>query len=211
MRPTIGRHPMKGRCELLVEEAIPTVVARARAGDEEAYRRIFERYYGPLCGFAFGMIGNRAEAEELVQETFVRACRKLDSMRDDRHLAAWLFGIARNVVREAIRRKAGRREALSLEEVQPADRRDPGEGPDGPVMTGELRREIGGALASLPEEMREVFVLKVMSGMGYRDISRVTGSSVGKLKTDLHRARLHLRRRLLRYMGADFRGMGGES
>ncbi len=200
---------MKSRCEILSAETLPATLARARAGDEEAFRRIFETYYRPLCAFVYGMIGNRAEAEDLVQETLVRACRKLDSMRDDRRLSAWLFGIARNVVREARRGRAGLPGTVSLDEI--ADRRDPGGGPNGPVMSGELRRAIGDALAGLPEGMREVFVLKVLLGMRYREIGRVTGSSVGKLKTDLHRARLQVRQRLLRYVGEGLRGAGGES
>jgi RNA polymerase sigma-70 factor (ECF subfamily) len=170
---------------------------------------IFNRYSKPLLSFIYNLVGDRDQAEELVQETFVRAYRRLGSMRDGRHLSSWLFGIARNVVREAVKRKYSERTAVVLEQGGGLDLRDTRVGPDEPILADELSRAIQGALAGLPEDGRVVFVLKVLHRMRYQEISRVTGSSVGKLKTDLHRARLQMRRQLMHYLGEDLSGMRG--
>src|SRR5262250_2762124 len=79
------------------------LVTRVCQGDSEAFRLIFERYSRPVISFIFDMINDRALAEELTQETFVRAYRAIRTMRKDTKLSTWLFGIARNVARESIR------------------------------------------------------------------------------------------------------------
>ena len=81
------------------------LVARACQGDQEAFRLIFERYSRPLISFVYDQVGNRELAEELTQETFVRAYKNLKALRDDTKLSTWLFGIAKNVARESLRYK----------------------------------------------------------------------------------------------------------
>ena len=70
------------------------LIARARRGDEEAFRLIFERYTRPVISFIFYMVNDGALAEELAQETFVRAYKSLNALRDETKLSTWLFGIA---------------------------------------------------------------------------------------------------------------------
>ena len=82
-------------------EIAPGVVTRAKAGDEEAFHLIFNRYGRPVLSFIHNHVQNRELAEELAQETFVRAYRNLPALREELRLSTWLFGIARNVVREA--------------------------------------------------------------------------------------------------------------
>ena len=79
------------------------LVTRVCQGDSEAFRLIFERYSRPVISFIFDMVNDRALAEELTQETFVRAYRAIRTMRADTKLSTWLFGIARNVARESLR------------------------------------------------------------------------------------------------------------
>src|SRR5690349_25024247 len=82
------------------------LVTRVCAGDAEAFRLIFERYSRPVISFTFDLVNDRALAEELTQETFVRAYRAIRTMRKDTKLSTWLFGIARNVARESLRARA---------------------------------------------------------------------------------------------------------
>src|SRR6201988_4234827 len=77
------------------------LVARACQGDQEAFRLIFERYSRPIISFIFDLVGNREIAEDLAQETFVRAHRGLHALREEAKLSTWLFGIAKNVARES--------------------------------------------------------------------------------------------------------------
>src|SRR5499433_4021290 len=79
------------------------LVTRVCAGDAEAFRLIFERYSRPVISFIYDMVNDRSLAEELTQETFVRAYRAIRTMRRDTKLSTWLFGIARNVARESLR------------------------------------------------------------------------------------------------------------
>ena len=183
------------------------LVARAGAGDAEAFHAIFRRFAKPLLSYIDHLLGDRARAEECLQETFVRAYRKLASLRDAALVETWLFGVARNVVREAIKAKYRAPRSVALDEPATLRLRDSRSGPDEAVIGAELELQIRRALGALTIDQRAVFVLKLLHAMSYEEISQVTGSSVGKLKTDLHRARLELRRRLGPYVGVSGKGV----
>src|ERR1700704_3325468 len=93
------------------------LVARACRGDQEAFRLIFERYSRPVISFIYDLVGDRGLAEELTQETFVRAFRSLHTLREETKLSTWLFGIAKNVAREALRTRARDSRHVDLESV----------------------------------------------------------------------------------------------
>ena len=173
------------------------LISRSRAGDQEAFRLIFERYARPVLSFIYDLVGQRDLAEELTQETFVRAYKNLNSVRDETKLASWLFGIGRNVAREAIR--ARRRESQNVLEADFSD--GPFENstqvsPAQDLLHKELNLAMHDALALLDEDRRVVFVLKVFRQCSYQEIVEVTGFTLAKVKTDLHRARVEVRRRM---------------
>ena len=180
------------------------LVARVRAGDEEAFRLIFERYSRPVLGFIFDMVGDRHAAEDLAQETFVRAFRGLGSLRDESKLSTWLFQIAKNVARESLRerRRGGTRVEIDDEEVF-FELHDQRPTPAGQLLDKELSGVIQKALMRLDEDKRLVFTLKVLQQRSYEEIAEITGFSVGKLKTDLHRARAEMRKRIGPYLGGE--------
>ncbi len=188
---------------------VQTSLAQARSGDAEAFHAIFDRYSKPILSFLYGILGNRAHAEEMTQETFVRAFRRLGSIRKESHLSTWLFGIARNVAREAIKAKYRGRRTTDLDDQTSRALRDQNTGPDERLIAAELSLRIQAALAALRTDQRTVFILKVLHKMRYEEISDITGSSIGKLKTDLHRARLEMRQRLGPYLGAEGPGRRG--
>lgn len=179
------------------------LVARVRAGDEEAFRLIFDRYSRPILGFIFDMVGRRELAEDLAQETFVRAFRLLDGLRDETKLSTWLFSIARNVARESLRGR--RRDAgnVEIDGEEAFELRDQSPTPAGQLLDKELSGVIQTALMRLDEDKRLVFTLKVLQQHSYEEIAEITGFSVGKLKTDLHRARAEMRRRIGPYVGGE--------
>jgi len=173
------------------------LITRARAGEQDAFRLIFERYAKPVLSFIYEMVGERDLAEELAQETFVRAFKNLGRLRDDTKLATWLFGIGKNVARESLRSKRKEKQShceldAAVLESETNSRVSPSED----LFGRELDTAIRKALDTLDDDRRLVFILKVYQQCRYDEIAEITGFSVGKVKTDLHRARVELRRRL---------------
>jgi RNA polymerase sigma-70 factor (ECF subfamily) len=196
-----------GRPEAGAKSSMETpaeLIARARRGDGESFRLLFERYTRPVISFIFYTVGQRALAEELAQETFLRAYRSLGALRDETKLSTWLFGIARNVAREELRARGREpRCGVELDDPSAAGLADEGPSPSSRLYGKELGAAVGAALAALDEDKRTVLVLKFYHGRSYEEIAAVTGFSPAKVRNDLHRARAEMRRRLKPYVGGD--------
>lgn len=177
------------------------LIARARHGDDEAFRLIFERYARPIISFIYDMVGERELAEDLTQETFVRAYRNLKMLRDETKLSTWLFGIAKNVAREALRSRRREDQRLGINDRTVLELSDANPSPVGQLLDKELNDVVHDALRALDEDKRLVFTLKVFQQRSYEEIAEITGFSIPKLKTDLHRARTEMRRRIRPYLG----------
>ena len=180
------------------------LIAHAQEGDHEAFRLIFERYSRPIISFIYDMVSDRELAEELTQETFVRAYRNLGTMREETKLSTWLFGIARNVARESLRSRVRDRHNLDLEDKSVLELSGSEVAPVDQFLNKELSGVIERALAALDENKRLVFTLKVFQQRTYEEIAEITGFSIGKLKTDLHRARSEMRKRIRPYLGVGY-------
>jgi RNA polymerase sigma-70 factor, ECF subfamily len=176
------------------------LVARACEGDQEAFRLIFERYSRPLISFVYDQVGDRELAEELTQETFVRAYRSLHTLREETKLSTWLFGIAKNVARESLRARQRTNQHVDLDDKRVLNLSDRGPVPVKQLLNKELNEVIQSSLALLDEDKRLVFTLKVFQQCSYEEIAEITGFSIPKLKTDLHRARTEMRRRVSQYV-----------
>ena len=180
------------------------LVTRVCQGDAEAFRLIFERYSRPVISFIYDMVNDRGLAEELTQETFVRAFRAIHTMRAETKLSTWLFGIARNVARESLRARARAGNHVNLADKSVMDLSDKKPAPVEGLLNKELNELIRRSLASLDEDKRLVFTLKVLHQCSYEEIAAITGFSIAKLKTDLHRARAEMRKRISPYAGVGY-------
>jgi RNA polymerase sigma-70 factor (ECF subfamily) len=176
------------------------LIARVRSGDDRAFQLIFDRYSRPIISFIYDITNDRELSEELMQETFVRAYKNLGTLRGDAKLSTWLFGIAKNVARESLRarQRASRNVEIGDEAVQ--ELRDGKLPPDDSLINKELNSVIREALSQLDDDKRLVFALKVFQQQSYEEIAAITGFSIAKLKTDLHRARLEMRRLVRPYL-----------
>ena len=183
-------------------EIAPGVIARARSGDQEAFHVIFNRYGRPVLSFINNLVHNRDLAEDLAQETFVRAHKNLGGLRDEVKISTWLFGIARNVVRESVRQARRNDKKVGLDEPESLRIESKGVLPEGAMLDRELTDTIQNALLELDEDKRLVFSLKIFHEKSYEEISEITGFTIAKLKTDLHRARIEMRKRLTPYLTA---------
>lgn len=180
------------------------LVTRVCQGDQEAFRLIFDRYSRPVIGFIYDMVSDRGLAEELTQETFVRAFRGIHSMKPETKLSTWLFGIARNVARESLRARTRANMQVTLDDESVMDVSDQKPVPVDRLLSKELNELIRRALEALDEDKRLVFTLKVFHQCSYEEIAEITGFSLAKLKTDLHRARAEMRRRIQPYAGVGY-------
>jgi RNA polymerase sigma-70 factor (ECF subfamily) len=191
------------------------VVEAVRSGDAEAFRTLVERHNRRLFGVILRLVGDRDQAEELAQETFVKAYRSLSDFRGEAAFGTWLVQIGIHAARDRLRGARRRRGIVSIEalresrrpDLEPADR-SPSSNPARAVEAAEQRELMRKALADLPPDYREVLVLKHFEEWPYEHIAEVTGDTVGTLKVRAFRARQMLRDRLneLGWEGADGTG-----
>ena len=180
------------------------LVERVCRGDDEAFRLIFERYHRPIISFIYDLVGDCGLAEELMQEAFMRAYKNVNALRDRRKLAVWLFGIAKNVARESLRARLRQGRRVEMDDQTVTQLRDGSLSPDKQLVSQELSRAIHDALATLDDDKRMVFTLKVFQQKSYQEIAEITEFSIAKIKTDLHRARIEMRGLLRPYTEASY-------
>jgi RNA polymerase sigma-70 factor (ECF subfamily) len=162
-----------------------TLLERIRRGDTEGAAELFERYGPALLRFSDRLLSDRATAEEVTQEVFVKVISRAHQYDGRAEVASWLFAIAANACRDR-RRRDRRATIIPLEGVpEPAAR---GEGVERRLMDREKREAVRGALALLSEEQREALVLARYHGLPYAEIASVLGISVGAVKTRIFRA-----------------------
>ena len=149
------------------------------------------------------MVNSVEEAEDLTQETFVTVYQKLDTLKDNDKFEPWLFRIARNYVYQKYRSRPPATVSVDAvddegqEIIQLADER---KNPDEEYQAGELRDVIENVVSDLPEKYREVFVLSALKRLRYEEIAEIVGRSLPSVKTDIHRARLEVRKRVKDYL-----------
>ena len=186
-------------------DADTAIVRAVQAGDTEAYRVLVERHRGRLFGVLVRLLGRPQLAEELAHETFVKAFTALDGFRGDARFGTWLVQIGLHAARDHLRRSRRLRERgiVSLEDLRAAHPRlaDPpdtsrGAAPDEALEAEESAAQVRRALDLLPDDYREVLVLKHLENWSYEQIAAATGDSVGTLKVRAHRARRLLKQHL---------------
>lgn len=163
-------------------------VALARAGRESARAELVARHHANCLRFARHLLGDDADAEDAVQETFIRAFAGLARYQERDSFRAWLFQILVHRCRSAAARRARHRERFVNDE-HAADRA----GVRGNEAHVDAQRRLASALAGLDLEHREAFLLKVGEEMEYEEMARLTGVGVPALKMRVKRARDHVR------------------
>jgi RNA polymerase sigma-70 factor (ECF subfamily) len=172
------------------------LVSRVLAGSEGAFRELVHRYERRVYGLVFRIIRDTAVAEELTQDTFLRAFSRLDRYDTRRPFAAWLFRLAHNLTIDALRRAEPA--LVSYDQVRPgappAADATPASGPspENLAVEEELARAIDAAMGRLRPAYREVIALQYQEGLSLDDIAEITELPLGTVKTYLHRARKEL-------------------
>jgi RNA polymerase sigma-70 factor (ECF subfamily) len=176
----------------------PDVVAAAQAGDDRAFEAIVRHYQQTVFGLAWRLTGNAAQAEELAQEAFLRAWRKLGSFDTARPLRPWLLRLARNACLNALRKWHPPTVSIHAADEEDHVPELAAEGPTVPDAAAdrELAARAEAAIAQLPQEYRVVVTLRHLEGLAYEDIAKSLRLPLGTVKVRLHRARERLRRML---------------
>jgi RNA polymerase sigma-70 factor (ECF subfamily) len=171
------------------------VLARAQAGDHQAYAQLYALHKRRIYSLCLRMVGNVAEAEDLTQEAFLQLHRKIATFRGDSAFSTWLHRLAINVVLMQLRKKG-----LSLISLDEAMEPAPDEGPSRSfgapdlTLTGAIDRlALERAVADLPAGYRLIFILHDVEGFEHNEIASMLDCSIGNSKSQLHKARLKLR------------------
>jgi len=181
------------------------VVLEARDGRQAAYRELVRRYERPIFSLIYRMVRNREQAEDLSQETFVKALNAIESYRPEYKFSSWIFKIANNVSIDHLRRREldtlsldGSPHALTPEAVQASALQlgDRQETALEELEAKELGGEIEQAIAALRPEYRSCILLRHVEGRPYEEIATMLDLPLGTVKTYIHRARSELRQAL---------------
>jgi RNA polymerase sigma-70 factor (ECF subfamily) len=173
------------------------LVRRALARDGDAFRSIIKTHNQRLYRIARGVVRNDSEAEDIVQEAYVRAFAHLDAFRGDASLATWL---SRIVINEALGRLRKRRRMVALPENQQAEiirfPLNPSDDPERTMAQRQILQLVERATDSLPDVYRTVFVARVIEGLSIEETADLLGVRPQTVKTRLHRARALVRKAL---------------
>jgi RNA polymerase sigma-70 factor (ECF subfamily) len=177
------------------------LVRRALAGDQDAFTSLVEKYKDPVYNVAYRMLGNPTEAEDVAQETFVRAYTQLRTYKEAHRFSTWLLSIASHLSIDQLRRR--RFLALPLENVPFLDWiADLAVGPEQAAVQGETSDEMQGLLQQLPPKYRAVLILRYWHDLSYEEIASALRLTPALVKARLHRARELVARRM-RAQGVD--------
>jgi RNA polymerase sigma-70 factor, ECF subfamily len=169
---------------------------RCRRGDLGAFEELYRAHSGRLYSVAYRMLGNQADAEDLLQDIFLAAHRKLETFRGESALGTWLYRLAVNLCLDYLRSRTGR----AIQVTDPLD--------DEPALYDTRSRglaertvakmDLERALVQLPEGCRAAFLLHDVEGLEHREVAEIMGIAEGTSKSQVHKARLRLRQLLSR-------------
>jgi len=164
----------------------PALVARTLAGDDAAFDELLARYRKPVLNFAYRLLGDATEAEDVAQDAFVRAYRHLADYHPRRQFSTWLFAIARHAAIDRLRYRQRHPTAPLAAAPEPA----------ASPRYDDLGEHIAAAIAGLPEDQRTAIVLAEYHGLSHAEIAGVMDCTEKSVESRLYRARAALREKL---------------
>lgn len=184
-----------------------TLLRRYQDGSVDAFEALLQRYERPLFNFILRSVRNRARAEELLQEVFVRVIQRSHAFENKARFSTWLYTIARNLCIDHQRRMAHRQHRSLDAPTRPGEpAREPAAGPQASTertaMRGELQKRIAAAVEALPEAQREVFLLRQLEALPYREIGQIVGVAENTVKSRMRYALERLQAALADYRDA---------
>jgi RNA polymerase sigma-70 factor, ECF subfamily len=177
------------------------LVQRAQQDDERAFGKLVERYETKVYSLAMKMLRNPEDAEDVLQDTFLRAYRGIKSFQGNSTFSTWIYRITANSALMRLRKKK-----LPTVSIDDADEReapiniaDWSPGPVEQLLTQETQKAMDEAIEALPPEFKQVFILRDVEELSNSEVAEILDLSVAAVKSRLHRARLKVRNRLALY------------
>ncbi|HFE52360.1 MAG TPA: sigma-70 family RNA polymerase sigma factor [Bacteroidetes bacterium] len=182
-----------------LEPSDEELIERFQKGDREAFEKIVERYKDQLLNFAYRFLGSRQEAEDVVQDTFLRVYRNRKAYRRVARFSTWIYTIAGNLAKTELRKRK-RRKLFSISDLGFEEKdyeisdlsHNPEDDVEGTLKEEIIQREI----EKLPPKFREVIILRDVQGLSYEEIALILKIPIGTVKSRVNRARLRLQKRL---------------
>ncbi|MFC1467682.1 RNA polymerase sigma factor [Verrucomicrobiota bacterium] len=181
------------------------LVLQSQKGDLSAFDQLVRRYYSKIYGLVYNMTGNREDAEDVVQDVFVKAYSKLGSFRGKSRFYTWIYRIALNSTIN-FRKKRTRRQAMRLDDLNPDVKEDlafmrlfSGETPLRKVKLNELQKKLNDAIQTLSDKHKQAVILHDIQGMPHEEIAKIMKCSVGTVRSRLFYARKKLQEKLTEF------------
>lgn len=187
--------------ELIAAENSGALTASSERKQRKEFEVLVRRYHGQAFNVAYRMTGNRTDAEDLLQETFLRAFRFFSNYRRDLPFESWLYKIMSNLWIDTLRRRPKSGTPVSLDQTlgdsdQTLDLPDDGPSPEESLMVDTLDFRIQEGLNALKREFRMAVILADIEGMSYEEIAEVMGCSIGTVRSRIHRGRQAMKKKL---------------
>ena len=173
---------------------VATVLARARQGDSDAFQALVERHSRRAFQLAYRITGNQQDAEEVVQESFIRAYRQLGRFEARAHFSTWLHRIVANCSVDLIRARRARFDHTSTDQLAPAEQPESSEpNPERLALSAQIERQVRSAMSALSPLERAAFALRHYDGRSIAEIGRTLGMGTSATKHSVFRAVRKLR------------------
>ena len=186
----------------MTDEQIRVLIDKVQAGDTDAFEPLVSAYEQVLYNLCYKMLGDREDAQDAVQETFIKIFRSLNDYRGDSRFSTWIYRIAANTCNDFLRRK-NRVQVVSFyeqkEEGEKTELQLPDEGntPEELLERKLTRESVIQGLQTLPEDQRTILLLREIQGLSYEEIAEILKLDGGTVRSRIHRARKKLCRWLL--------------
>jgi RNA polymerase sigma-70 factor (ECF subfamily) len=186
-------------------ESDEALVALAQGGNEAALEALLGRHQDRVYQLAYRMLGHREDALDVAQDVFVSVFRGLERFESKAMFTTWLHRVTVNRCRDELRRRGSRKHArpLSLDAVDAIDPPSADPAPDARAASAEAHEAVARAVEELPDDAREVLVLRDVQDLAYEEIAEVLGVPVGTVRSRLHRARHLVRERIRPILGGE--------
>ena len=181
------------------------IVERVQQGDKEAYNILVLRYQHKVCDIAYKYVNNYVDANDIAQESFIRAYRALANFRGESSFYTWLYRIVSNTAKSYLEQNQKHRYSVDVDDPEFDNQQDvkglliSNDSPDALLESDELHKIVSQAMEDLPEDLKRAIVLREVEEMSYEDIASIMDTPIGTVRSRIFRARQFIEDRLAQF------------